>query len=901
MSYGWGESAASWSAGGGESGYNGTTDYNKAWAHQDDRGTRRGDHSGYSHRGTAAAASSADPWSSWSAGGSKRGGGSQDTWSAATQDDSWASGWGGGGSSRASKDNHREQNGWGQDQHQAWGKKEDSWGQDNGWGQQSQDDGWAQRKGGGKQSQNDSWGQQKGGGKQSHNDSWGQQKGGGSQSHHDSWGQSQSQNDGWAATGGSDWGQPQADPWSQWGAAQPQASEAATMQTWDQWNQESGGAAAGAQWDYTELGQDLVVPDWGSLDLVEAQMDLYEPYAEVANRSQEETDRLREERLIKIFDWEGPNPVPSPTVTFGQSPIPDWMEAGIKAKGYNAPTPIQAQVWPIAMSGRDLVGIAETGSGKTLAYVLPMVQHIIAQEVLQVEDGPVAIVMAPTRELVVQIQEHISFFDEQHYSTEGVRLGIQSLAVYGGTPVKEQGNKLMYEKIDAVVATPGRMIHLLNDGWTNLRRCTFVVLDEADEMMSKGFLSQMDLLLGQTRPDRQTMMFSATWPPEIQKLAEQHCHRAPVKIRIGTEGMGVCKDIQQDFLFPTTDDEKDQMLKDKISSLQAEDSNAKILIFCNSKAAVSDLAWKLEELYPDQVGSFTSDKRQEERLKAVQNFKEGWVPILISTQSLGRGMDIAAVRAVINYACPRDIETYIHQIGRTGRAGQHGYSLTFVSASNWREKEMAKLLQQVLKETNQTVPDQLVSIAEDQGGEWGGGGGGAWGGSWDDDTQQPENQDSWGAWKGDDKQGNTDDWGGEQQQATDDWPAGTTLGGDEEPAEPAVEDATHDAGEGAEEHVTVHRPAPGLEPPEAIGQEIAADEDGDAEKSAGLAAASVPADCEQVPTTAVDTTNDTKEVECQDGEHSVAQLDGETGGGGEDEAAAPAVAEEPAVNADAFQ
>jgi len=467
------------------------------------------------------------------------------------------------------------------------------------------------------------------------------------------------------------------------------------------------------------LGKDLKTIDWEAMlkELPETEYDMYDPPPHVKARSEEEKENLREQKLIKVLDWTADDvPVPSPVLDFAEAAWGEVIQAGLDAKKFETPTPIQAQVWPIASQGRDLVGIAETGSGKTFGYLIPLFQHILMQAELIAGDGPIGVVLVPTRELAVQIDHEVQLFGEA-VAGLNVDWGLKSMPVYGGGPsVKDMGYALQMEKIDMVIATPGRFIHLLNDGWTNLRRVSFVVLDEADEMLSKGFLPQLDMLLTQIRPDRQTLMFSATWPDEIKELAQKHCHRSLVKIRIGTEGMAACRDIKQSFAFPENDEEKYALLKEKITEIWAEEQGARILVFRTSKAKVAELEWQMSEEYPGQVSGFSSDKGQE-RLNIVQAFKDGRTPILISTKSLGRGMDFPTVKLVINYDSPQDVESYIHQIGRTGRAGQTGHSLTFFG-SGWREKDLSVPLMAVLKETNQEVPEKLQEIADSGEQKW---------------------------------------------------------------------------------------------------------------------------------------------------------------------------------------
>lgn len=204
-------------------------------------------------------------------------------------------------------------------------------------------------------------------------------------------------------------------------------------------------------------------------------------------------------------------PAPKPIIYFDEACFPDYCMNEIRRQGYNEPTPIQAQSWPIAMSGKNLVGIAMTGSGKTLAFILPAIVHINHQPPLARGDGPIALVLAPTRELAQQIKKVADDFGSHVY--------VRNTCVFGGTPKTRQINDLE-NGVELVIATPGRLLDFLANGVTNMRRCTYLVLDEADRMLDMGFEPQIRKILSQIRPDRQILMWSATWPKEVRQLAE---------------------------------------------------------------------------------------------------------------------------------------------------------------------------------------------------------------------------------------------------------------------------------------------------------------------------------------------------------------------------------------------
>lgn len=205
--------------------------------------------------------------------------------------------------------------------------------------------------------------------------------------------------------------------------------------------------------------------------------------------------------------------VPNPIKFFQEGNFPDYVMHGIKKQGYQEPTPIQAQGWPIAMSGKNMVGIAQTGSGNTLAYMLPAIVHINSQAPLNRGDGPIALVLAPTRELAQQIQTVANDFGSLSY--------VRNTCIFGGAPKGSQARDLE-RGVEIVIATPGRLIDFLERGTTNLRRCTYLVLDEADRMLDMGFEPQIRKIIEQIRPDRQVLMWSATWPKEVKNLAEEY-------------------------------------------------------------------------------------------------------------------------------------------------------------------------------------------------------------------------------------------------------------------------------------------------------------------------------------------------------------------------------------------
>ena len=251
---------------------------------------------------------------------------------------------------------------------------------------------------------------------------------------------------------------------------------------------------------------DIRAINWSQMRLPPFEKDFYKEHPKTRSRPMHEVERYREANQITVR-----GPAPKPIIYFDEACFPDYCMNEIRRQRYTEPTPIQAQSWPIAMSGNNLVGIAMTGSGKTLAFILPAIVHINHQPPLAKGDGPIALVLAPTRELAQQIKKVADDFGSHVY--------VRNTCIFGGAPKTRQTHDLE-SGVELVIATPGRLLDFLANGVTNMRRCTYLVLDEADRMLDMGFEPQIRKILGQIRPDRQILMWSATWPKEVRQLAE---------------------------------------------------------------------------------------------------------------------------------------------------------------------------------------------------------------------------------------------------------------------------------------------------------------------------------------------------------------------------------------------
>ncbi|KAJ1610799.1 putative RNA-dependent helicase p68 [Cryptosporidium canis] len=440
----------------------------------------------------------------------------------------------------------------------------------------------------------------------------------------------------------------------------------------------------------SKFGGRLGKLDWGSQNLIPFEKNFYQEHESVSALTDEQVHQIRMDRKITIIAGEN---VPKPITSFVASGFPSFLVDALFRKGFNEPTAIQVQGWPVALSGHDMIGIAETGSGKTLGFLLPAMIHIRAQPRLRYGDGPICLVLAPTRELVEQIREQANQF--------GGILKIRNTAIYGGVPKRPQQVSIR-NGVEICIACPGRLIDLLEEGCTNLTRVTYLVLDEADRMLDMGFEPQIRKLVSQIRPDRQTLLWSATWPREVQKLARDLCKEVPIHINVGSvDALKASHNIKQ-YVDVIGESEKKTRLKMFLKQVMVE-STPKILIFCETKKGADILTRELRlDGWP--ALSIHGDKKQEERTWVLNEFRTGASPIMIATDVAARGLDIKDINFVVNFDFPNQIEDYIHRIGRTGRAGALGISLSFFTPDKGR---LASDLIRVLKEAKQKVPPEL--------------------------------------------------------------------------------------------------------------------------------------------------------------------------------------------------
>ncbi|XP_065343217.1 uncharacterized protein LOC135941536 isoform X1 [Cloeon dipterum] len=441
-------------------------------------------------------------------------------------------------------------------------------------------------------------------------------------------------------------------------------------------------------------GDKLKKPNWE--ELPSFPKELYTPSQTVIDRSPEDVNAYRANKQITVRG----NDVPNPSQDFEEANFPDYINREIVRQGFDEPTAIQAQGWPIALSGRDMVGIAQTGSGKTLAYILPAAVHINHQSRLQRGDGPIVLVLAPTRELAQQIQQVASDF--------GAPSQIRNTCIFGGAPKGPQARDLD-RGVEIVIATPGRLIDFLERGTTNLRRCTYLVLDEADRMLDMGFEPQIRKIVDQIRvwPDRQTLMWSATWPKEVQALAEDFLKNY-VHLNVGSLSPAANHNIRQ-IVDVCQEHEKHAKLTTLLREIFTE-RDSKCIIFVETKKKVDDITRAIRrEGWP--AIAIHGDKSQPERDHVLAEFRNGKSSILVATDVAARGLDVEDVKFVINFDYPNSSEDYIHRIGRTGRSQKLGTAYAFFTPNNARQ---ARDLLSVLREASQMINPQLTELAAQQ-------------------------------------------------------------------------------------------------------------------------------------------------------------------------------------------
>ncbi|XP_020585952.1 DEAD-box ATP-dependent RNA helicase 14-like [Phalaenopsis equestris] len=383
--------------------------------------------------------------------------------------------------------------------------------------------------------------------------------------------------------------------------------------------------------------------------------------------------------------------VPNPYITFESTGFPSEILREIGHAGFSAPTPIQAQSWPIALQDRDIVAVAKTGSGKTLGYLIPGFIHLKRLN-KDARMGPTVLVLSPTRELATQIHDEATKF--------GKSSRILCACLYGGAPKGPQLRDID-RGVHVVVATPGRLNDILEMKRLNLDQVSYLVLDEADRMLDMGFEPQIRKIVKEIPPRRQTLMYTATWPKEVRKIASDLLVK-PVQINIGSvDELAANKAITQHVEVISN-----MQKRRRLEQILLSNGPSKYIVFCSTKRMCDQLAEYLEG--PFGASAIHGDKSQMERDRVLSDFRSGKSPILVATDVAARGLDIKDIRFVINYDFPTGVEDYVHRIGRTGRAGATGVAYTFFCD---QDSKHASDLVKVLEGADQQVPSELRDMA----------------------------------------------------------------------------------------------------------------------------------------------------------------------------------------------
>jgi len=518
-----------------------------------------------------------------------------------------------------------------------------------------------------------------------------------------------------------------------------------------------GGGRGGGSSDFGvkfgQAGAGLSRIDWENKTLLPFQKDFYKENPETTNQTDEAVAAWRKKHDIQCFSgyqdnvkgadpgrggrggrggyrgYDAPQPtqsssgggpkVPNPLMKFEHGEFPEVIMKAIHRAGFESPTPIQSATWPMVLQGKNVIGIARTGSGKTLAFLLPAIVHINAQPHIRHGDGPIALVIAPTRELACQIEEEVAKF----------ACNTRHCCVYGGAKKWDQKRKLR-GGVEIIIATPGRLLDFLETGVTNFKRITYSVIDEADRLLDMGFEPQLNAIMGQIRPDRQMMMFSATWPKEVRALARTYLvpdgdDSNVFQVAVGNMNSLVANsDVTQKIRFMQQGDKIGE-LKKLLDEAKAEDENGKVLCFISTKRMTNrmqDILWN-DGYY---VTCMHGDKEQNQRDRALNDFKTGRMKIMLATDVASRGIHVDDIKYVINFDFPNQIEDYVHRIGRTGRAGNKGTAVSFFvdETDGFRAKDLIK----VLRDAKQEVPEHLLKFQNARRGGGGRRGGRGYGG-----------------------------------------------------------------------------------------------------------------------------------------------------------------------------
>ena len=394
----------------------------------------------------------------------------------------------------------------------------------------------------------------------------------------------------------------------------------------------------------------------------------------------------------EIFSSSGVGADTTPaTITFADFGLDPLIQKAVAEQGYNYPTPIQAQSIPHVLAGSDLMGAAQTGTGKTAAFVLPIIQRILrhASNSASPARHPIrALVLTPTRELAVQVADNAANYSKH--------TDLRTAVVYGGVDMKEQV-QVLRNGVEILIATPGRLLDHIGSKVANLSQVELLVLDEADRMLDMGFLPDLQRIINLIPAQRQTLLFSATFSPEIKRLAQSYL-RSPVTVEVARQNAAADTVKQVVHLVPSID--KQRAIVQVLENRTRQGLSRQCIIFTNSRLGCAKLARALER-DGIQAGAIHGDKSQGERTLTLEAFKSGAIEVLVATDVAARGLDIPDMPCVINHELPFNAEDFIHRIGRTGRAGSKGDAIALVDES---EKRLLDDIEKLMKHKLEVAP-----------------------------------------------------------------------------------------------------------------------------------------------------------------------------------------------------
>lgn len=393
--------------------------------------------------------------------------------------------------------------------------------------------------------------------------------------------------------------------------------------------------------------------------------------------------------------YDAKRPTVFPMTKFTELPLLESILKNLEMAGYETPTPIQAQSIPALLDGKDLLGIAQTGTGKTAAFTLPMIQKLTGRNFSLTPCRPRSLILAPTRELASQIKEQLDKY--------GKDLKVKSAVIFGGVGQTNQVNVLK-NGLDVLIATPGRLLDLMNQGFCHLDKIEIFVLDEADRMLDMGFIHDVKKIIAKLPNQRHTMLFSATMPDEVTAIANRVLNN-PIRVEVTPPSTTVERIDQRVILCRKS--EKFQLLRKLI---QNENSNL-VLVFTRTKHGANKIVEYLA-LHKISSAAIHGNKSQTARETALANFKSGSIKVLIATDIAARGIDVKGVTHVINFDLPVDAESYVHRIGRTARAGSDGDAISFCDET---ERDALARVQKLIKlklktETFQAEPEAPFKV-----------------------------------------------------------------------------------------------------------------------------------------------------------------------------------------------